>query len=269
MNSLTQERIEEFQEKIFTWWAKHKRDFPWRDTTDPYHILVAEFMLQQTQATRVVPKYHTFLETFPTLQALAHAEKREVLKVWSGLGYNRRAVWLQECAASLAQLDDFPRDPSKLQEFKGIGPYTSRAILIFAYNMDISTVDANIRRVLITEGFATEDMSKRQLFNIAEELVPQGRSREWHNALMDYGSLEVSANDSDIASRTSQSKFEGSNRQFRGRVVKYLTEHGKTKKSVLVEECDIPQGQVAEVFTSLVEDNLIEQVNKKYRLPIK
>lgn len=268
MVSISPQRIKEFQEKIFSWWAKHKRDFLWRNTTDPYHILVAEFMLQQTQATRVVPKYHAFLERFPTLEALGKAKKREVLTVWSGLGYNRRAVWLQECASKIAQLDNFPREPKKLEEYKGIGPYTSRAIPIFAFNANIATVDANIRRVFIAEGFATEDMTKQQLFNIAKKLLPRGRSRAWHNALMDYGSLEVSATETGIQSQGSQSKFEGSRRQYRGRVVKYLTQHGLTNRTQLIKKCNIPEEQATEVFKSLIADNLIEQVKGKYRLPI-
>ena len=162
MIEISEEKIKNFQRKIFSWWKEYKREFPWRETTNPYHILVSEIMLQQTQAERVVPKFLEFLDRFPTIEHLAKATPSEVLALWSGLGYNKRAIYLQEAAQYLIKKKNFPKTPTDLQEIKGIGKYTSRSILIFAYNMDIATVDTNIRRILIAEGFATEEMKEKE-----------------------------------------------------------------------------------------------------------
>ncbi|MGC9779824.1 MAG: Fe-S cluster assembly protein HesB [Candidatus Heimdallarchaeota archaeon] len=167
-------KIKTFQTKIFDWWNTNKREFPWRETTDPYFVLLSEVMLQQTQATRSIEKFKQFVESFPTIDSLAEAQKSEVLKQWSGLGYNRRALWLQEAAKQIIELGDFPKFPEALQALKGIGPYTGRAILIFAFNYDLSTVDTNIRRILIAEGFASETNTEKELYDIAFKIQPKG-----------------------------------------------------------------------------------------------
>ncbi len=199
-------------------------DYPWRNTINPYHILVSEVMLQQTQASRVVPKYLTFLEAFPSLEVLAEAPLASVLRHWSGLGYNRRAMHLQEAARTLVEWGHFPSDPKELIKLKGIGPYTSRSIPIFAFNADIGTVDTNIRRIFIVEGFAKETTSQKDLFRIADRLVPKGRSRDWHNALMDYGSKIVTARKVGIRSTSSQPPYRNSTRYYRGKILKILLE---------------------------------------------
>ncbi|MHA2308922.1 MAG: hypothetical protein ACXABJ_06575, partial [Candidatus Heimdallarchaeaceae archaeon] len=120
-----------FQYKIFSWWKDNKRDFPWRETTNPYFIMVSEIMLQQTQAPRVVQKYLEFIERFPDMQSLSNSSQSEILILWSGLGYNRRALWLQEAAGEILNLEEFPQTPEQLQKLKGIGPYSARSIPIF------------------------------------------------------------------------------------------------------------------------------------------
>ncbi|MFW9995402.1 MAG: Fe-S cluster assembly protein HesB [Candidatus Odinarchaeota archaeon] len=271
-------RIRGFQEKIFDWWETNqpgkpwipnKRAFPWRNYSlvKPYHVLVSEFMLQQTQASRVVNKYLAFIEKFPDIQTLARAPTSEVLSLWSGLGYNRRAIWLQEAARSIVQLGSFPRTPKELEKLKGIGSYTSRSILIFAFNEDIAAVDTNIRRILISEGFASETNTEKELLEIASDLVPDGRSRDWHNALMDYGALVKTATKTGIKPLSTQGTFEGSNRQYRGRVVKYLTEHKNASKNELAAECRIPSDKVGKVLESLISDNLVILQGDRYSLP--
>ncbi|MFX0093290.1 MAG: Fe-S cluster assembly protein HesB [Candidatus Hodarchaeota archaeon] len=260
------QRIKEFHDKIFFWWGKNKRDFPWRKTTNPYHVMVSEFMLQQTQASRVVDKYLTFIERFPTIESLAKAEKIEVLRLWSGLGYNRRALWLQEAAIQIHQLGEFPTDSVSLKKIKGIGSYTSRSILIFAFNMDLATVDTNIRRILITEGFATEQTTERELFEIAGQLVPKNKSRDYHSALMDYGALVKTAKKTRIKPTSTQGQFRGSNRQYRGRIVKYLTNHKHADKEKLALECKIPREKIDEILLSLVADGLIRNNREEYSI---
>ncbi len=254
---LSTSRIREFQLFLFQWWKGNKRDFPWRETRDPYHIMVAEFMLQQTQAERVVPKYLVFLDAFPTMADLAEAGTREVLRVWSGLGYNRRALWLQEACKKILLMGGFPRSPQELRMLKGIGPYTSRSILIFAFNMDLAAVDTNIRRILIHEGFATKTSTHKELFQIAERLVPTGRSRDWHNALMDYGALEVTSRSTGIKSKNSQSRFRGSVREARGVLLKCAVENGFIEPGQMVKEKGLSEEAVDKAIESLSREGLL------------
>lgn len=172
------------QKSILSWYEIHGRKLPWRETQDPYSILVSEMMLQQTQVERVIPKYHAFLKRFPTTQSLAEASPAEVLQYWSGLGYNRRALYLQKCAQALAKLKHFPERIEDLQKLPGMGPYTSAAVLSFALNKDVTVVDVNISLLYKRILYPRKDVEK-----IASEVLPLSHSRDWHNALMDIGSL--------------------------------------------------------------------------------
>ncbi len=260
-------KIKTFQTKIFDWWNTNKREFPWRETTDPYFVLLSEVMLQQTQATRSIEKFKQFVESFPTIDSLAEAQKSEVLKQWSGLGYNRRALWLQEAAKQIIELGDFPKFPEALQALKGIGPYTGRAILIFAFNYDLSTVDTNIRRILIAEGFASETNTEKELYDIAFKIQPKGRSRDWYSALMDYGATVLTAAKTGIKPVTSQSKYKNSKRFFRGKIVKLLTIREKATKNRISKECKIPIVEIDTILEKLVSDGLIKKERKSYSLP--
>jgi A/G-specific adenine glycosylase len=274
------EKIKAFQSKIFKWWNKqfptitgksitrNKRKFPWRETTNPYHILVSEFMLQQTQAPRVVEKYKNFIEKFPDLQTLAEAETSEVIRMWSGLGYNRRAIWLQEAAKQILKKTYFPDEITELRALKGIGFYSSRSILIFAFNKDIATVDTNIRRILIAEGFADEKASESELLEIATQLVPKNNSRDWHNALMDYGSIELTSNKTGIKPISKQGKFKGSNRQYRGKIIRLLSiKKAGLSKDQIEKDCKIPTEKMTKILDSLIKDGLIQQKEDTYLLP--
>lgn len=264
---LTAEKIQAFQNKIFKWYAENKRALPWRETTDPYCIMVSEFMLQQTQVSRVIPKYRAFIERFPTLESLATAQLAEVLILWSGLGYNRRAVCLHQAAKELVAKGYFPNEPRELERIKGIGKYTARSIVIFAFNKDIATVDTNIRRIFIHEGFATENSTEKELFLIANQLLPKGRSRDWHNALMDYGSLVVNAKNTGITPKSKQSKFQGSDRQYRGRVLRYLVENEKATLNELITQKIVPTRKIEQILENLLKDKLIIQKDGYYTLP--
>ncbi|NHI93999.1 MAG: Fe-S cluster assembly protein HesB [Candidatus Lokiarchaeota archaeon] len=267
---MNQLKIKAFQEKIFAWWERHKRSFPWRKTNNPYKILVSEFMLQQTQTTRVKEIYRAFLRIFPTIESLAKSKPSEVLRFWSQnrLGYNRRALWLHEAANQIVKNENFPKTIKELRDLKGIGPYASRSILIFAFNSNIATVDTNIRRILIAEGFAREETSDKDLLEIATQLLPKDRSRDWHNALMDYGAIKLTSIKTGIKPRSKQSKFKGSNRQFRGKVVEYLTKINVAEKEKIIRACKIPKDKIEQVLNSLIKDGLVikEQNEDMYQI---
>ncbi|MFW9923541.1 MAG: Fe-S cluster assembly protein HesB [Candidatus Thorarchaeota archaeon] len=267
MTGIDARRIANFQKKIFSWWEKNKRDLPWRRTVNPYYIMVSEIMLQQTQVSRSIEKYLEFIQTFPSAESLANAKTAEVLKVWSGLGYNRRALWLQEAAQQLIEKESFPTTPEELIKLKGIGPYTSRSILIFAFNQDLPTVDTNIRRILIAEGFAQESSTEKELIEIAEKLLPKGQSRDWHNALMDYGALFLTASKTGIKPLSSQSQFKNSSRYHRGKIVKYLTEKQQATIEDIRKICDLSENDLKTVLDSLEKDNLIKRVKETISLP--
>jgi A/G-specific adenine glycosylase len=257
----SQEEVEAFQRKIMDWWAENARDLPWRKDPSPYNVLVSEIMLQQTQVSRVIPKYNEFLETFPTVESLTEAETKQLLQVWSGLGYNRRALWLKEAAKQIVERGDFPQSVNELRELKGIGPYTSRSILIFAFNSDLVAVDTNIRRVLIAMDFADENMAERDLQDIADRLLLKGRSRDWHNALMDYGSVVLTSSATGISPTSKQSCFNGSLRQIRGEVIRILIQSEEASIGNLRSRlnCDIELSELERIIDGLVSDGLVEE----------
>ena len=254
---LKDKSIKEFQTKILTWYKVNKRDFPWRKTADPYHILVSEVMLQQTQAMRVVGYYEKFIKRFPTLKDLAIARNPEVLRIWSGLGFNNRAIRLKEIAKIIHQdfEDIFPHRIESLLALKGVGDYTAAAIFSFAFNKKVAVIDTNIRRVLIYELKLSENISKKHLAEIALAVIPNGKSRVWHNALMDYGALAATARQTKIKSRSKQSIFKGSEREVRGKIIRLLLEKRKIAKSTLAEI--IPHKDVEIIIMKMKTDGLI------------
>jgi len=238
------------QATLLGWYAAHGRDLPWRHTRDPYAILVSELMLQQTQVDRVIPKWREWLAAFPTVDALAAAPTSAVIRAWSGLGYNRRAVNLQHLAQAVVAHHggQVPDDVAELKALPGIGPYTAGAVAAFAHNRPVAMVDVNIRRLLyrLFVGAEVPDyrVSEAAIWTLARAAVPVGRSADWHQALMDLGATicrprpqcdrcpvrawchaapEFAALPPDAPRPTrSQGKWEGSNRQYRGRVLRAL-----------------------------------------------
>ncbi|NPD90156.1 MAG: Fe-S cluster assembly protein HesB [Asgard group archaeon] len=255
-----------FQEKIFKWWENNKRDFPWRETTNPYFIMISEIMLQQTQAPRVVQKYLDFITKYPTMENLAEASQVELLRLWSGLGYNRRALWLQEAAREILNRGSFPQVPEELQKLKGIGPYSARSILIFAFNMDIATVDTNIRRILIAEGFAKKTTPEKKLIKTAEQLLPKGKSRDWHNALMDYGSLVLTARKTSIRPTSQQSKFKGSEREKRGQILKFLLDNRSATIDKISNFLNSSKEQLEPILDKMIKEGLIIKSRDRYKV---
>ena len=183
-----------FRTRLLTWYRRHGRDLPWRKTDDPYHILVSEIMLQQTQVGRVLPKYAEWLAKYPTLQALADAPEREVRQTWYPLGYNVRPRRLQTIAreAMLRYRGQLPADEDTLKSFKGIGAYTAGAIRSFAFRERAAIVDTNVARVLfrvfVAEGDAKSHAMKRHLWDLSTALMP-ARPFDFNQALMDLGAM--------------------------------------------------------------------------------
>jgi A/G-specific adenine glycosylase len=249
----TELKIETVREHLLTWFEANRRDLPWRHTRDPYRILIAEVMLQQTQVDRVIPYFEQFLERFPTVNALAEAPTAEVIRLWSGLGYNRRAVNLQRTAQAVVEQfgGNFPSDVTALRSLPGIGPYTAGAIACFAFELDSAFVDTNMRRV-IHRLFAGPELpepklNERDVIELATRLVPPGDGWRWNQALIEFGALQCSARkplcmvcpmqQDCVAFPTIQSTlktlpkgtrlkqegaFEGSNRWYRGRAIAAL-----------------------------------------------
>jgi A/G-specific adenine glycosylase len=264
--NISEEKIQEFQKKIFSWWETNRRDFPWRITNNPYHILVSEFMLQQTQTSRVMRVYENFLKNWPTKAELAEEASSNVIKFWSEnrLGYNRRAKWLHEAIIYLNKLDAFPKDPKELRKIKGIGSYSSRSILIFAFNHNLATIDTNIRRILIDQGFANEETKDSELLSIAEKLLPHDKSRDWHNALMDYGAILKTARKTGIKPRTRQKPFKNSTRAHRGSIIRLLSSQNGGSFEEISAAIKISKESLNTILSSLINDQMITEKDGKY-----
>jgi A/G-specific adenine glycosylase len=188
-----------FQKGLLAWYAANKRDLPWRNTADPYNILVSEIMLQQTQVERVIPKYEEFLRKYPTVEALADAPVEEVRQTWYPLGYNIRPVRLHSIAREAMEKygGKIPDDPEALQSLKGIGRYTAGAVLSFAFGREAPILDTNVRRVLhrvfIGQGDAKGYGVQKDLWKLSEELIPAGKAYDFNQALMDFGATVCTA----------------------------------------------------------------------------
>src|SRR5581483_3191839 len=186
-----------FQIRLLKWYKQHGRDLPWRKTSDPYKILVSEVMLQQTQVDRVVPKYHEFLQRYPTLTHLAEAPVEEVCKTWYPLGYNIRPHRLHSIACeTVARYGGvLPKESEDLLSFKGIGRYTAGAIRAFAFNEDAPILDTNVMRVLhrIFVGEGDPKTQKNKLWALSEALIPKGKGYDFNQALMDFGAMVCTA----------------------------------------------------------------------------
>ena len=196
--AIAPERLASVHDALLGWYARVGRDLPWRRTRDPYQILVSEIMLQQTQVDRVIPKYQQFLAAFPTLESLAAASVADVIRVWAGLGYNRRAVRLHAIARQAVEQygGALPATPEALQELDGLGAYTANAVACFANEAQVGVVDTNVRRVLgrvFAEEIGLEPPAGPPLQRFAESILPPGRVYPWNQALMDLGATVCTA----------------------------------------------------------------------------
>ncbi|PKL62750.1 MAG: endonuclease III [Methanomicrobiales archaeon HGW-Methanomicrobiales-2] len=267
---VTQETIRLFRDLILSHYRAHGRDLPWRRTTDPYRILVSEIMLQQTQVERVAVKYREFLEQFPDFESLARAPRSEVLLAWQGMGYNRRAIALQTTAGRVVGEygGRLPADPDTLATFPGIGKATAAAIVAYAFNMPVVYIETNIRRIFIHFFFQDrEDVRDDEILPLVEQSLPRENPREWYSALMDYGTVlkKRTANPNRrSASYTRQSRFEGSDRQIRGRVLALVLEEGTvTEEQVVLLVCEEP-GRVRRILGDLAREGFVAENEGTY-----
>jgi len=261
------ERVQEFQKKVFSFYQKNKRDLPWRKTTDPYKILLSELMLQQTQVNRVILYYEKWIARWPAISALASASLAEVLQAWMGLGYNTRAINLHKAARKI--VTEFDNDVieamKQYKEIPGVGRYTSQAVQIFSTNTDLVTVDTNIRRIFINEFHLPEKVSDKELWGLAKRCLPKGRSREWHNALMDYGALFLTAQKTGIKPKTQQSRFEGSDRQLRARIIRILLQNDESLVNIS-RILNVDSSWLQRILEKLISEEIISKKNNRYYL---
>lgn len=266
--SISEGDINKFHRKIFHFYLKNKRDLPWRKTKDPYKILVSEFMLQQTQVSRVIDYYTKWMEKWPSVESLAKESYKNVLTAWIGLGYNRRAMYLHNTSKII--FEEFDGDVlvamNHYDILPGIGLYTSKAVQIFAANEDIATVDTNIRRIFIKEFQLNETISDKDLFKIAKRCLPKGKSRDWHNALMDYGAMYLTSRKTGIKPKTQQSKFKGSDRQIRGKILRLLLSEEQSSYQ-LEEKLDLNTKRLINILNKMMKEKTISKTNNHYHIP--
>ncbi len=268
---------------IWRYYDEHGRhDLPWRQPSraqtasekaqfDPYAIMVSELMLQQTQVARVVPKFEAFMARFPTVETLATAPLGDVLDVWSGLGYNRRAKFLWQAAQGVVRDFDgeLPANQAELTQLPGIGANTAGAIVAYAFNQPVWFIETNIRSVFIHHFFADyERVADADIARLVQATLPSEQAyREWYWALMDYGAhlkQTLGNHARRSASYAKQSKFEGSRRQIRGAVLRLLRAGPRTLAEL---QRSIDDGRLPSVLQDLLTEAMIESQSKHYQLP--
>jgi len=249
-----------------------RRDFPWRNTTDPYHILVSEVMLQQTQVSRVLVKYPIFISQFSNFRELASASTKDVLQAWQGMGYNRRALYLKKIAEIVVAKykEKLPNDPVILDSFPGIGEATASSIVAFAFNKPVVFIETNIRRVflhLFFEGRKSK-VDDREIFPLIEKTLDKKNPREWYWALMDYGAhLGKTIDNPNKKSKhySIQSEFEGSDRQVRGEILRMLLKKSQTEENIITV-LKKKNDRVKHILQNMMKEGLIEYKSKMYRI---
>jgi A/G-specific adenine glycosylase len=266
---------------LLEWYRPRRRLYPWRRARPhPYHVLVSEFMLQQTQAARVVPAFRSFIEVFPTVEDLAAASRRDVLLAWAGLGYNRRAIWLSETARRIDRdhAGEVPDRPDVLDRLPGIGPYTAAAIASIAYGVPVPAVDTNVRRVVARAvlGVDEPEAPPRVVYEAAKARIDQRDPAAWNQAVMDLGreicrpvprcercplarSCAYRPGGRTFATRRPAGgvRFEGSFRQLRGAIVRILRARSAASIAALVAGTSQPAARVVVAVAGLEADGLV------------
>jgi A/G-specific adenine glycosylase len=260
-----------FRKTVWEFYKKHGRhDLPWRKTHDPYKILVSEVMLQQTQVERVIPFYLRFVRQYPTSVKLAAAPLSAVLREWQGLGYNRRAKMLWEAARAVGK-SAFPKHEAHLHALPGVGAYTARAIMAFAYNADVVFVETNIRTAVMHHYFPKKKkVSDAEIERVLRDVLPRGKSREWYSALMDYGAAlkkrGVKTN-ARVKGYAKQARFDGSLRQARGAVLRALTAGPLPSARLTMLLGHEREAQMKAALASLTKEGMITLSRGKFGLP--
>ncbi|KAB2835132.1 MAG: A/G-specific adenine glycosylase [Candidatus Brocadia sp.] len=269
---LTQATVRKFQEKIYQHYRIHGRELPWRMTHDPYHILVSEIMLQQTQVQRVMGKYEPFLSAFPNFSSLARASLRRVFREWQGLGYNRRAIALKQIAQRITEEfhGNLPSSVEVLMTFPGIGGATAASISAFAFHKPTVFIETNIRRVFIHSFFpGRTNIRDTEILPLVEQTLDTSHPREWYYALMDYGVMlkqrQVNPNRRS-AHYQKQSPFQGSNRQVRGMILRACASESYLSEQEIAQRLQISMEKIKTNLVQLEKEGFIKRKRKKITL---
>ncbi len=264
--------ISSFRKTIRDHYHATPRPMPWRETDDPYAILVSEIMLQQTQVERVRGKYAEFLAAFPTVRHLADAPLPDVLLIWQGLGYNRRAIALKRCAEEIAGRfgGEFPHSTVELQSLPGISPYTARAVAAFAFGVAEPLIETNIRTVFIHFFFHGRDkVDDREIMPLVDATLDRKNPRQWYYALMDFGvHLKQLHPNPGRRSRhhAQQSRFEGSNRQLRSRLLRAVMATPGQSAAELTDQLGAERENVQRNLSDLQREGFLQQKDSRYVL---
>ena len=260
-----------FRRTLYAYFAEHGRDLPWRNTSNPYHIVVSEIMLQQTQVDRVIARFETFIATFPTFEALDAAQLADVYAVWQGLGYNRRALALKRIAALVVHEHNgiVPQSMDILATFPGIGRATAASICAYAFNMPAVYVETNIRSVFIHLFFNDRlQVDDAEISALVEQTLDRAHPAKWYSALMDYGTMlkKVHHNPSRRSKTHSvQSPFKGSRRQVRGAIMRLVSaQPGLTALQLSKHISNSSTDIITAIAQSLCTEGMLSQTGKRY-----
>jgi len=269
---LTKDAIHAFQNIIYAYYQNHGRKLPWRETNNPYHILISEIMLQQTQVERVLEKYGEFIKAFSDFHALAQASLHNVLEVWQGLGYNRRAIALKKIAEIVvtAHNGTLPSHPEVLMSLPGIGRYTASAIAAFAFNLPTVFIETNIRTVFIHFFYQNQSNVKdSELLPLVEQTLDTANPRTWYYALMDFGAMLKKRFQNPnrwSAHYHRQTPFKGSNRELRGLILKALTRQTSMSERELVQTLILDPERIKSTLKQLHAEGFIKKSGNTYRI---
>jgi len=263
---LSPKRIKNFQKIVRDFYLEHYRSMPWREDTREYYVFISEVMLQQTQVVRVLEKFREFVLKFPDFESLANASNKEVLAIWSGLGYNRRAIYLRDAAKKVWEEWDgkLRQNEEELISLPGIGSSTARAILTYVFNQRVPFIETNVRTVYIKHFFDDAgEVSDSDIMDLLEQTVDGENSREFFWALMDYGThlKKLHGNISRKSKHYSkQSKFEGSLRQVRANIIKilvHLDEGVVLSREDLYDLVAVHDGRFENALESLIREGMV------------
>lgn len=269
---ITAAQIQPFQRTIWDYYRKHARTLPWRKSRNPYRILVSEIMLQQTQVERVIEKYQRFISAFPDFSSLSQASLHDILSIWQGLGYNRRAIALKQIAHEVITKYDgiLPFSADILIQLPGIGKATASAIAAFAFNQPAVFIETNVRRVFIHFFFQDRDNVKdSELLPLIERALDQDNSRQWYYALMDYGVMlkkEFGNPNRKSFHYQRQAPFQGSQRQLRGLVLKVVLQAPKITETDIVKNLKKEPKKIKDVIEQLQKEGFIRKERNTYSI---
>jgi A/G-specific adenine glycosylase len=273
------QKLKDLSQALWEYYDNHRRDLPWRQSITPYKVVVSEIMLQQTQVARVEQYFCEWLKDFPSWRTLAQASRKDVLSHWQGLGYNRRALYLQRTAQIVTEQykGKLPEDAQELESLPGIGPYTRGAIRTFAFNKLDAFLETNIRTVLIYHifrGRTSEKFADKELLQVLEDYLEydtraQDNPREFYYAMMDYGAYlkkEVGNLNTKSTSYAKQSRFEGSRRQLRAGILRYIIQNSPVSETKIIQQSKRDADEVRELLAELEKEGSVSREKEKYEV---